>query len=149
MADRLARREACEQTMDNDVKIRTAVREDFERIRAFDRWGGDRRKEIEQGVVFVAERGEEILGYITLDTSFYERPFLRYLYIRSDHRRKGIGEQFMDFIESKCRGKRVFSSTESDNLAMLLLFEKKGYKLSGWIENLQERAEVVFCKDVP
>lgn len=54
----------------------------------------------------------------------------------------------MEFIEQICEGKRVFSSTESDNLAMIKLFEKREYKISGMIENLQKQTEIVYCKDV-
>lgn len=134
--------------MSIDVTIRSATIEDFDPIAAFDLWGGNRKKEIQQDVVFVAELENQIVGYITLDTSFYERPFLRYICIKREFRRQTIGELFLEFAENKYRGKRIFSSTESDNLPMLRLFEKRGYRLAGWIECLQERAEIVYCKDV-
>ena len=134
--------------MSAEVEIRQAKLEDFEEIAQFDMWGGDRKKEIAQGFVFVAGQEGKIVGYITLDQSFYERPFLRYICIRRELRRKGIGELFMRFAEEQYKGKDLFSSTESDNLPMLQLFKKNGYKISGWIENLQESAEIIYYKNL-
>ena len=55
----------------------------------------------------------------------------------------------MEFVEQQFEGDRLFSSTDSDNLPMLNLFNKRGYKMSGIIENLfQTRPEIVYCKDL-
>lgn len=83
----------------------------------------------------VAVKENIITGYLTCDrscllSSFYKifRYFFEYCY-------KEIGNQTIAFVEEKIQGERLFSSTERDNVAMLNLFNKRKYKISGIIEN--------------
>jgi len=131
-----------------EIRIRKASESDFEEIDRFDVFGGDRKAEIQRGECYVATHEKRIIGYVTADYTFYGRPFIRYLCICPEFQRKGIGNKIMEFIESRCEGQRVFSSTESDNLTMINLFKKREYTISGVIENLQKQTEIVYCKDV-
>ena len=131
-----------------EIRIRKTSLSDFEEIERFDVFGGERKAEIQREECYVATHEKRITGYVTFDSTFYGRPFLRFLCIRPEFQRKGIGSKMMEFVEQRCEGQRVFSSTESDNLAMIKLFEKREYKISGVIENLQRQTEIVYCKDV-
>jgi GNAT superfamily N-acetyltransferase len=130
------------------IRIGKASLSDFEEIDKFDIFAGDRKAEIQREECYVATHEKIITEYVTFDYSFYGRPFIRFLCIRPDFKRKGIGNKIMEFVEQICEGKIIFSSTESDNLAMIKLFEKREYKISGVIENLQIQTEIVYCKDL-
>lgn len=131
------------------INIRQALSTDFEPIDRFDIFAGDRQAEIERQECYVAVEENIITGYVTCDRTFYCHPFMRYLCVDFEYRRKGIGDRMMAFVEAKFQGDRLFSSTESDNLPMLNLFNKRGSKISGIIENLfQAKPEIVYCKDL-
>ncbi len=129
-----------------EIRIRKALISDFEEIDRFDVFGGDRKAEIQREECYVATLGKRITGYVT-DYTFYGRPFIRFLCVCPEFQRKGIGNKLMEFVEEKCKEQRIFTSTESDNLTMILLGERE-YKLSGVIENLQIQTEIVYCKDI-
>lgn len=131
-----------------EIRIRKALISDFEEIDRFDVFGGDRKAEIQREECYVATLGKRIIGYVTFDYMFYGRPFIRFLCVCPELQRKGIGNKIMEFVEEKCKEQRIFTSTESENLAMINLLGKREYKLSGVIENLQIQTEIVYCKDI-
>jgi len=52
-------------------------------------------------------------------------------------------------MESLCRTKKLFTSTNLSNLPMHALLEKVGYKLSGVIDNLDpDDPEVVYFRSL-
>lgn len=128
--------------------IRDATSNDVGAIVSFDIFAGDRSAEVERGQCFVALEGEQVAGYIVFNHSFYLKPFIQFLCVHPDFRRRGLANELLEYIEGICDGDRLFTSTESDNLPMLRLLSRRGYRVSGVIENIQERAEVVFCKEV-
>lgn len=131
-----------------EIRIRKALISDFEEIDKFDIFAGDRKAEIQREECYVATLEKRITGYVTFDYTFYGRPFLRFLCVCPEFQKKGIGNKLIEFVEEKCKEQRIFTSTESDNLAMINLLGKREYKLSGVIENLQIQTEIVYCKDI-
>ncbi len=91
---------------------------------------------------------QEIAGYITFNYSFYRKPFIKYLNTYQKFERQGMAVALVNFIEEQCKGKKLFMSTEADNYPMLCFIEKYHYRFVGMINEIQEAAEVVFCKDV-
>ncbi len=130
------------------MQIRKAVPGDLEAINSFDIFTGDRSLNIERGECFVAVEEEQVAGFVVFNHSFYLKPFIQFLCVAPELRRRGLANKLLEYVEGICDGDKLFTSTESDNLPMLKLFDRRGYRVSGVIENLQERAEVVFCKDV-
>ncbi|MBC7912153.1 MAG: GNAT family N-acetyltransferase [Pyrinomonadaceae bacterium] len=130
------------------TQIRKAVPGDLEAINSFDIFSGDRSLDIERGECFVAVEEEQVAGFVVFNHSFYLRPFIQFLCVATEFRRRSLADKLLEYVEGICDGDRLFTSTESDNLPMLKLFDRRGYRVSGIIENIQERAEVVFCKDV-
>ena len=128
--------------------IRKATSNDLGAIISFDIFAGDRSAEVERGECFVALEGERVAGYIVFNHSFYLKPFVQFLCVHPDFRRRGLADELLEYVEGLCDGDRLFTSTESDNLPMLSLLNRRGYRVSGVIENIQERAEGVFCKGV-
>lgn len=128
--------------------IRPAVTDDLNEIKEFDVFAGDRTKEIYRNEIWVSVLDGKVSGYITFNHSFYLKPFIQFLNVRKEFRRKGIANDLINFIENKCKGNKIFISTETDNLAMILLLKKRNYRIAGIIEELQEQGEIVFCKDL-
>jgi GNAT superfamily N-acetyltransferase len=135
-----------------DIAIRLANNQDEKAIDVFDEFRGNRPIEISRQEVWVAEisieGGNEIAGYATFNYSFYRKPFIKYLNTNPQFERQGVADALVKFIETQCKGKKLFISTEADNFPMLRFFEKHKYRLVGMVNEIQEAAEVVFCKDV-
>ncbi|MEN9222764.1 MAG: GNAT family N-acetyltransferase [Thermostichus sp. BF3_bins_97] len=128
------------------VEIRKATYGDLATLHSFDIFAGDRAQEIERGECFVAVLPEGLAGYVVFNHSFYLKPFIQFLCVASPFRRQGIANRLLAHIEELCDGEKLFTSTESDNLPMLRLLNRRGYRVSGVIENIQTQSEVVFCK---
>jgi ribosomal protein S18 acetylase RimI-like enzyme len=130
------------------VKIRQAVPEDFTQIDSFDVFAGDRKTEIQRNEVWVAMLEGKIAGYITFNRSFYQKPFIQYLNVKVEYRKQGVGQALIESIEGRCDNEKLFTSTESNNLSMLRMLEKRKFKVVGVIEQLQEVAEIIYCKEI-
>jgi ribosomal protein S18 acetylase RimI-like enzyme len=130
------------------MKIRQAVPEDFTEIDSFDVFAGDRKTEIQRNEVWVAMREGKIAGYITFNRSFYQKPFIQYLNVKVEYRKQGVGQALIESIEKRCDQEKLFTSTESNNLTMLKMLEKRNFKIVGVIEQLQEVAEIIYCKEI-
>ncbi len=133
--------------------IRLAVESDIEEICSFDLIAkrDERRREfikrsVNENHCYVAV-GEEIRGYAVLEYTFYETGFISMLYIHSDWRREHIGSALMKHLESICKTKKVFTSTNLSNLPMQALLAQLEYALSGVIYGLDEGdPELVYVK---
>jgi GNAT superfamily N-acetyltransferase len=130
------------------ITIRLATQQDEKAIDAFDHFSGNRPIEISRQEVWVAEINHKIAGYATFNYSFYRKPFIKYLNTHPMFERQGVADALVKFIETQCKGKKLFISTEADNFPMLRFFEKNHYRLVGMVNEIQEAVEVVFCKDV-
>jgi len=128
------------------MTVRKAEVDDFEAIDSFDIFAGERREDIKRGECFVAVEDEIVVGYIVFNHSFFLMPFIQFLCVDPKFRQKGFAGKLLDYVEGACKGEKLFTSTESDNLTMHKVFSKRGYRVSGVIENIQEKSEIVFCK---
>lgn len=130
------------------MKIREAMLNDLEAINSFDIFAGDRSAEVKRGECFVAVEEQQVVGYIVYNHCFYLKPFIQFLCVNPKFRRQGFATELLEYVEGICDGDKLFTSTESDNLPMLKLLNRRRYRISGVIENIQEQAEIVFCKEV-
>ena len=90
-----------------------------------------------------------MLGYAVLEYTFFEQGFISMLYVRADHRRSGVGTALLSHLESVCRTRKLFTSTNLSNLPMQALLARLGYRLSGVIHDLDEGdPELVYIKVV-
>ena len=94
----------------------------------------------------VAERDGQVVGYVVLEYTFYENGFVPMLYVTRKERRSGVGRALMRAIASRCKTRKLFTSTNQSNKPMQELLENLGYEPSGVIENLDPGdPELVYC----
>jgi ribosomal protein S18 acetylase RimI-like enzyme len=112
------------------------------------------RRAAETGCLFVAMGGDESVGFVVFEHSFFGRGFIVLLVVAPSHRRAGVGSALVRFAEERCRSERIFVSTNVSNRAMRVLLGRAGYERSGVIRDLDPGdPELVFSKalraDVP
>lgn len=131
------------------IEIREAVLEDYDEINTFDVFASDRKAEINRGEVMVAIIDGKFAGYMTHNRCFYLWPFIQFICVHEDCKRKGIAKALFKFAEDfydKQGDEVIFASTEEDNKIMLNYFKHFGWEKSGEIENIQKQKEIVFVK---
>jgi GNAT superfamily N-acetyltransferase len=135
----------------HEVLIRPGKPEDFPAIDAFDPFGGDRQKELATGQILVAILEEKIAGFITYSPyGFIYRPFVHYLAIHPEFRRRGLAILLLDAVKEKVKTGRLFISTEIDNAPMHQLFKSHGWTHAGCVQgvNFNGNAECFFYVDL-
>src|SRR5437870_5591241 len=128
--------------------VRKAELSDLAVIEAWKDWHHAKRESIEAGECHIAGRDSHPLGYGILNRAFFERAWIALLFVHEKHRREGIGNALLEHMERVCGEPRIWTSTELPNLPMQTLLKKRGYELSGVIENLQKNAELIYYKDI-
>ena len=113
---------------------------------------GDRREDIEKGELFVADLPDaQAVAYLKLSSyALFHKPFVVYLVVNPQYRRKGVAMQLLLGIEQYVGWHRLFISTEKRNEAMHALLPKAGYKRCGEIDGLNAdgATECFYCKDL-
>ena len=97
----------------------------------------------------VARDGERLVGFVTWDLGFFNRPFVRLLIVIDSYRRRGLGRRLLLAVERAATAyAELFVSTEAINAPMQALLAELGYVPSGSIDNINapENAELVFYK---
>ena len=136
-------------------QIRSASQEDTQSLASFDdvaQHSSSRRRFIEKAVsdetCFVAVVDDRNVGYAILEYTFYNHGFVSMLMVDPTYRRMGIGVALMQHLESECKTRKIFTSTNLSNLAMQALLAKLGYERSGIIHNLDPNdPELVYMKE--
>ena len=106
-------------------------------------------RSVQAGNAFVADRDGKVVGYGVLTYSFYGNGMMELIYVARQYRRSGVGRALIGYSESLCRTSKLFTSTNLSNKPMQLLLEGLGYKLSGYIDNLDPGdPELVYFKDL-
>ncbi|MGO9872182.1 MAG: N-acetyltransferase family protein [Acidimicrobiia bacterium] len=132
--------------------IRAAVGDDLPRVIAIDDIArhpdGPRKRflatHLAEHQMLIAEQGEEILGYVVQDCSFFERGFVHLLYVSEHHRRRGVGTALLVASVAACCTIRVFTSTNLSNERMQALLDKLGWVPAGQVDGLDEGDPEVF-----
>jgi ribosomal protein S18 acetylase RimI-like enzyme len=136
------------------IRVERATEDDYADICAIDAaiMGNDSRREYLAEAIMarhclVAREADEALGYAVVDNAFFGNPFIELLIVHPEHRRRGVGEAIMRYIEKTCPAPKLFTSTNESNLPMQKLCEKLGFTRSGYIENLDEGdPEIIYFK---
>lgn len=139
------------------VNIRVAVSNDIGSLIELDLIAHrdlQRRAFIESAIAYAqcwvaTETDDEtsILGYGVLNQTFFEQNFVPLLVVRETDRRTGVATAILRKLESKCRGTKLFTSTNSSNASMRALLLRRGFAASGYIENLDKGdPELIFVK---
>ena len=134
------------------INVRRAIRSDYPIIKAYDRFMGDRREDIERGELFIADfQDHRAVGYLKLSSDmFFNKPLVTYLCIHPEFRRKGLASRLLLEVEKHVGWDRLFISTGEDNQGMQELLPKVGYQKCGEISGLNENgtAEWFYWKDL-
>lgn len=96
------------------------------------------RTSITRGECFIAELGDEVVGFVVLNYTFFGFGFIPLLVVAQRHRRRGIGHRLVAEVQLRCKSRKLFSSANASNAAALALFARAGFTRSGIIENLDE-----------
>jgi len=133
--------------------IRDATLTDRDAIVAIDHLAHERIDFIERALrsrsCLVAERDGQVVAYGVLEYTFFEHGFVSMLYVAQAERRHGIGRALMEALASRCRTRKLFTSTNESNRPMHQLLKTMGYIPSGIIENLAPGdPEVVYFHDL-
>jgi len=94
-----------------------------------------------------ADDASALIGYGVLNRSFFEHDFIPLIVVKDSARRRGVAKAIMRALELRCEGKKLFTSTNTSNIAMRHLLAHLGFIKSGQIENLDDQdPELVFVK---
>jgi GNAT superfamily N-acetyltransferase len=130
-------------------QIRVANAADIPSILAVEDSGGREgfvRRAVMESRTLVSQIDEDIVGFC-VGASFFGFDFLELLFVAASHRRQGIGSALVEAWEERAQSAKLFTSTNSSNVAMQRMCERMGYMRSGVIENLDEGdPELVFFK---
>lgn len=90
-----------------------------------------------EGYVFAEQ--DIIMGYAMAAKSFsteFGKPcvWIEDIYIKPDYRGKGIGSQFLDYIEQKYRDSILRLEVEEDNTAAVHVYNKSGFDVLPYME---------------
>lgn len=97
-------------------------------------------------VAVEAEEASALIGYGILNKSFFENDFIPLIVVKASARRRGVATAILRTLESQSPGK-LFTSTNTSNIAMRQLLKRLGFVESGQIENLDDDdPELVFVK---
>lgn len=128
--------------------IRRATTQEAKALREFDEFIGERRIDNWRGDLFLCERDSVVVGFICFNSnSFFNRPFIHTLQVRSEARRLGVATALVQKVLAVYEGLDVWTSTEDWNTAALTLFEREGFVQQGTLHGLNtDGAGEVFMK---
>ena len=107
------------------------------------------RNAISENRVWVLRDTDQIIGYGSIYHEFFDRSFMAMVYIGVEYRNRGFGVQLIEFLETQCRSKELFTSTNESNAHMRHVLAKLGYRESGIIENLDPGdPEIIYVKQI-
>ena len=138
------------------MKIRKSKPEDIKEIIALDhvvKYEPERKlfiiKSVKSNNCYVVVVDKRPIGYSVLEYTFFGCGFVSMLYLKEEYRRRGIGEKLMMHLESKCKTKKLFTSTNKSNKPMQKLMKKMKYIESGIIHNLDPGdPELIYYKKI-
>ena len=135
-------RDANAADRDTIVALDDVAQSDSRRIRFIDRI-------LECATCLIAERQHTVVAYAALEYTFYEQGFIPILYVAEPARRQGVGRALMQVLASRCKTRKLFTSTNQSNRPMQRLLHALGYVPSGIIHNLDAGdPELVYMLDL-
>lgn len=133
------------------MKVRDATESDVAAMYAVDLVADEDGSRVQQirewvaaGQAIVAVVGETLVGYATLEYTFFSNGFLSMLIVDRNSRRKGVATALVRRLEEKCETEKLFTSTNESNKPMQCLLQSLSYEPSGTVFNLDEGDPELF-----
>ena len=121
---------------------------DYPILQQYDEFIGDRRLDLQAGEIVVADQTKATaVGYFRVSSgAFLGWPLLTTLCVKTDFRRRGVGDALIEHAINDERFTRLFTSTEVGNVAMRALLSKAGAQEIGHVDrlNLNNERELLF-----
>ena len=113
----------------------------------FPRAGPFVRSHLEGHHVLVADRDDEVVGFLAYRTDWFQCTFVSLVSVKKDDRRTGVARALYQKVEEMSPSPRLFSSTEETNGISIQMHTALGFVPSGQIDNLpQGYRELLFYK---
>jgi ribosomal protein S18 acetylase RimI-like enzyme len=106
------------------------------------------RRQIDAGNVLVACEDDRAVAFVCWNTEFFSLPFVWFVAVLPQYRRRGIANQLFDAVEARCYGHQIYSSTNLSHEGMQRLLEGRGYLGVGEIDLDPGDPEVFYRKDL-
>ena len=138
-----------------EIQIRFGYPSDFEGLTKIDSFFSsghpERARDISQWLkndqLFVAIKKDRLVAYAVLGDFFFRRPTAEMLMVVEDCRGQGVGRQLMRYLEEQVVGPEIWITTNLSNQPMQRLLASAGFKLTGFIDNLDPGdPELVYFK---
>jgi GNAT superfamily N-acetyltransferase len=111
-----------------------------------DEWIASR---IAAGECFVAELDGEIAAYAVLHHHFFHDGMIDMLIVAAHWRRQDIARELLRYLAGQCRSEKLWTSTNLSNQPMQALLAGEGFRMSGFIEGLDDGdPELIYHKRV-
>ncbi len=108
------------------------------------------REAIRKKRAFVAMQGRIPCGVLVWTNDFYGHYFIDLVAVHPEFRGKGAAMALIRRMETLCRGKKLFTSTNRSNKHMQHVLRKAGYVKAGFITHLERSdPEWVYYKKIP
>ncbi|TAG09110.1 MAG: GNAT family N-acetyltransferase [Rhodobacterales bacterium] len=127
--------------------IRACEFGDYPALATFDEFIGDRRIDIQQGTLTVAELDGNAVGYAKISPAeFLGWPLLSIVCVATAFRGQGIGGNLIVSAVNNARWLRLFCTTEASNVVMRSLLLKHGAQEIGFADdlNMSDEREILF-----
>lgn len=139
-----------EPTPQLPLSIAPAAPTDFPAVRAIlgsDRDASRLRAVVEHGQCWLARAGATPISFVVFAYTFFGFGFVETLATHPDYQQRGVATALMRHIESVCTTDRLFTSTNASNVRMQRLCLSLRYRVSGYVDNLDEGdPELIYVK---
>lgn len=125
-----------------EITVDRALAPDFPRLRHqfaladIDAHHLDSDPEGDDRGLFVARANGDTVGLMRLGPTFFSRPFVELLLVHPDHRRRGVGTALLRHARQLHAGAKLFTSTNLSNQPAQALFARCGFRLCGYVDEL-------------
>ena len=134
------------------MNIRVGQLKDLQAIRAFDCFGGDRARDLEDGRCLVAVVQGRVSAYLVFSPrGLIGQHFINFLVVDEPCRRMGVAVGLLRAVEDRLQPCRLFISTGQTNTPMQALLKKDGWTPAGQITGMMpgEFTELFYYRDAP
>lgn len=124
--------------MKTAINIRYADYADYQIIKTYDEFLGDRRLDMQKGALIVADRGEaKAIGFVKISPAgCFGWPLIEALMVQPKFQNCGIGAALLEHVKNNLGYLKLFISTEESNETMQHLLNAINAEEVGFLDGL-------------